>query len=178
MCYVQDIVWECVAVGMWKVCDSQVETGSGAVTSAGANVLLYGAWILPCCETCSKDCKWQWNPTEVYQFDWYILIQFFATLYNMLHSLDYSFKLWCDCFQYFSCYRMTLGSLELDTYRREQRRRPVVVQQVPEKPVCTSQGVSTRRQHRSGGQRTQHSYRTRAARGEQHLTSEFEASWD
>jgi len=69
---------------------------------------------------------------------------------------------------------MALGSLELDTYRREQRRRPVVLQPVPEKPVCISQGVSTRRQHRSGGQRTQHSYRTRAARGDQHLASEFE----
>lgn len=74
------------------------------------------------------------------------------------------------------CFRMALGSQELDTYRREQRRRPVVLQPAPEKPVCISQGVSTRRQHRSGGQRTQHSYRTRAARGDQHLASEFEAS--
>ena len=83
-----------------------------------------------------------------------------------------------DCFECCLCLRMALGSLELDTYRREQRRRPVVLQPVPEKPVCISQGVSTRRQHRSGGQRTQHSYRTRAARGDQHLASEFEASWD
>jgi hypothetical protein len=68
--------------------------------------------------------------------------------------------------------RMALGSLELDTYRREQRRRPVAEVQ----PVSSSQGVSTRRQHRRGSQRTQHSYRTRATRGDQHLASEFEAS--
>lgn len=75
-----------------------------------------------------------------------------------------------------SC-RMAFGSLELDTYRREQRRRPVPeVQPVSKRPVSSSQGVSTRRQHRRGGQRTQHSYRTRAARGEQHFASEFEAS--
>lgn len=35
----QDIVWECVAVGMWKACDSRVETGNEAATSAGANAL-------------------------------------------------------------------------------------------------------------------------------------------
>lgn len=74
---------------------------------------------------------------------------------------------------------MALGSLELETYRREQRRRPVAeVQPALPEPVRCNQGVSTRRQHRSGGQRTQHSYRTRAARGEQHLASEFEASLD
>ncbi|KDR09153.1 hypothetical protein L798_01269, partial [Zootermopsis nevadensis] len=72
---------------------------------------------------------------------------------------------------------MAFGSLELDTYRREQRRRPVPeVQPVSKRPTSGSQGVSTRRQHRRGGQRTQHSYRTRAARGEQHFASEFEAS--
>lgn len=70
---------------------------------------------------------------------------------------------------------MALGSLEMETYRREQRRRPVAeVQPALPEPVGCNQGVSTRRQHRSGGQRTQHSYRTRAARGEQHLASEFE----
>ena len=175
MCYVQDIVWECVAVGMWRVYDSQAGTGSGAVTSAGANVLLCGAWILPCCVTCSRDCKWHWSPSEVYQFDT-SSFSFFTTLCNLLHSLDHLVKSQHDCFECVPCYRMALGSLELDTYRREQRRRPVVVQPVPEKPVCVSQGVSTRRQHSSGGQRTQHSYRTRAARGEQHLASEFEAS--
>jgi hypothetical protein len=74
---------------------------------------------------------------------------------------------------------MALGSLEMETYRREQRRRPIPeVQPVLTQPVRCNQGVSTRRQHRSGGQRTQHSYRTRAARGEQHLASEFEASLD
>lgn len=74
---------------------------------------------------------------------------------------------------------MALGSLEMETYRREQRRRPIVeVQPVLTQPVRCNEGVSTRRQHRSGGQRTQHSYRTRAARGEQHLASEFEASLD
>jgi hypothetical protein len=81
MCYVQDIVWECVAVVMWRVCDSQVEIGNEAVTSAGANVLLCGTWILPCCVTCSRDCKWYESPTEVsevHQFDWCILIQFFC----------------------------------------------------------------------------------------------------
>jgi len=72
---------------------------------------------------------------------------------------------------------MALGSLELDTYRREQRRRPLAeVQPVLQQAVGSSQGVSTRRQHRSGGQRAQHSYRTRAARGEQLLASEFEVS--
>lgn len=181
MCYVQDIVWECVAVVMWRVCDSQVEIGNEAVTSAGANVLLCGTWILPRCVTCSRDCKWHESPTEVsevHQFDWYILIQFFATLCIVLHNLHHPVKSQRDCFDCLPCYRMALGSLELDTYRREQRRRPVVLQPVTEKPVCVSQGVSTRRQHRSGGQRAQHSYRTRAARGEQHLASEFEASWD
>jgi len=100
----------------------------------------------------------------------------FITLYILLHNLHHPFRSQHDCFECCLCLRMALGSLELETYRREQRRRPVVLQPVPEKPVCISQGVSTRRQHRSGGQRTQHSYRTRAARGEQHLTSEFEAS--
>ncbi|XP_069680733.1 bromodomain and WD repeat-containing protein 3 isoform X4 [Periplaneta americana] len=73
---------------------------------------------------------------------------------------------------------LALGSLELETYRREQRRRPVVeIQPItlePQSREFRREGVSTRRQHRSGGQRTQHSYRTRAARGEQHLASEFE----
>lgn len=39
LCCVQDIVWGCVAVGMWKACGSQVGTGSEMVTSAGANAL-------------------------------------------------------------------------------------------------------------------------------------------
>jgi hypothetical protein len=176
MCYMQDIVWECVAVVMWRVCDSQAETGNGAVISAGANVLLCGTWILPHCVTCSRDCKWHCSPTEVYKFDALSSIFFYHFMCFVTYCLGHSIKSQYDCFDCCSCYRMALGSLELDTYRREQRRRPVVVQPVPEKPVCVSQGVSTRRQHRSGGQRTQHSYRTRAARGEQHLASEFEAS--
>lgn len=93
-----------------------------------------------------------------------------------MHSLHRHCKLQFACVE---LYRMALGSLELETYRREQRRRPVAeVQPVLPEPVRCNQGVSTRRQHRSGGQRTQHSYRTRAARGEQHLASEFEASLD
>ena len=85
-----------------------------------------------------------------------------GTLRNMKHKL------------------LSMGSMELEIYKREQRRRPVVVevkpiQQQQRQPLIVRTGVSTRRQHRNG-QRTQHSYRTRAARGEQHLNSEFEVS--
>lgn len=167
-------MWECVAAGMWRVCDSPVATGNGAVTSAGANVLSCGTWILPCCVTCSRDCKWHECATEVSEV--HILIQFFNHFMYLVAQFTSPPRSQHDCFECCLCHRMALGSLELDTYRRELRRRPVVLQPVPDKPVCISQGVSTRRQHRSGGQRTQHSYRTRAARGDQHLPSEYEAS--
>jgi hypothetical protein len=39
MFHAQDTVWGCVAVGMWRACGNQVETGSEIVTSAGANAL-------------------------------------------------------------------------------------------------------------------------------------------
>ena len=73
---------------------------------------------------------------------------------------------------------IAMGNLELETYKQEQKRRPIpevkpVQQLQPQQPSVVRMGMSTRRQHRNG-QRTQHSYRTRAARGDQHINSEFE----